>query len=85
MIYYLKGEIYLKPEFNLSTEKKQEMIGVIQLYYEQEQGEKLGNMKAMFLLDFIIEKLAPDFYNIGVEDCHQYMTMKIDDMFEIQK
>lgn len=75
----------MKPKFSLTKEQKDEMIAHIQAYYEKEQGEHIGNMKAMLILDFFIHKIAPTFYNIGVEDAHAYMTMKIDDMFEIQK
>lgn len=71
--------------FDLKKEKKDEMIGLIQTYFKEEQEEELGNLQAMLFLDFIIEKLAPEFYNLGVEDSHNYLTDKIDDIFEIQK
>src|SRR5690625_7664922 len=82
---YLKGGRDVKSNYNLSAEEKQEMIGFIQHYYEQQQGETIGNMDAMFLLDFIMEKLAPVFYNRGVEDSYQYMAMKIEDLIEDRK
>lgn len=75
----------MEPIFELSKEQKDKMIGLIQAYFEKEQDEKIGNLQAMLLLDFVIEKLAPTFYNLGVEDSYHYMTEKIDDIFEIQK
>lgn len=75
----------MKPTFQLSKEQKDHMIELIQAYFKEEQGEEIGNLKAMLFLDFIIEKLAPEFYNLGVEDSYQYMTEKIEDIFEIQK
>lgn len=75
----------MKPIFELSKEQKDDMTELLRKYFKEEQGEEIGNLQAMLLLDFIIEKLAPAFYNLGVEDSHQYMTEKIDDMFEIQK
>lgn len=75
----------MKPVFNMSKEQKENMIHLLQEYFMEEHGEEIGNLKAMLLLDFIMEKLAPAFYNFGIEDSHQYMTEKIDDLFEIQK
>lgn len=85
MINFIRGIKLMKPEFELTKEQKDDMIHLIQAYYEKEQGEMIGNMKAMLILDFFMEALAPTFYNLGVEDAHAYMTMKLDDIFEIQK
>lgn len=71
--------------FKLSKEKKDEMLELIQIYFKEELDEEIGTLKAMLILDFIMEKLAPAFYNLGIEDSHHYMTDKIDDIFEIQK
>ncbi len=75
----------MKSTFELSKEKKDKMIVSIQEYFEKEQAKEIGNLQAMLLLDFIMEKLAPEFYNLGVEDSYRYLTEKIDDIFEIQK
>ncbi|MFD2044859.1 DUF2164 domain-containing protein [Ornithinibacillus salinisoli] len=75
----------MKPKFELSNEQKDEMVQMIQAYFIEEQNEEIGNLKAMLILDFIMEKLAPVFYNQGVEDSHRYMAQKLDDIFEIQK
>ena len=85
MLYYLKRDCKMKQAFNLSKEQKENMIYLLQGYFKDEQGEEIGNLQAMLLLDFIIDKLAPEFYNLGVEDSHQYLTEKMDDIFEIQK
>lgn len=74
----------MKHTFNLSKEERDQMIAHIQTYYE-EQGEPIGELKAILILDFFIEKLAPFYYNQGVKDAHEYMTAKIDDLFEIEK
>ena len=75
----------MKPTFSLTKEQKDNMIELIRAYFKEEQGEEIGNLQAMLLLDFIIKKLAPEFYNLGVEDSHYYMTERLDDIFEIQK
>lgn len=71
--------------FELTKEKREDMVGLIQLYHEKEVGEPIGNLAAMLLLDFFMDKLAPLFYNLGVEDSHAYMMTKMEDIFEIQK
>ena len=37
------------------------------------------------MLDFILENLAPEFYNQGVEDAHAYMQDAIGDVLSIRK
>ncbi|MUK88956.1 DUF2164 family protein [Ornithinibacillus sp. L9] len=75
----------MKPRFEFTKEQKDEMVQMIQVYYLEERNEEIGNLAAMLLLEFFMEKLAPIFYNQGVEDSHQYISQKLDDLFEIQK
>lgn len=75
----------MKTRFELSQKQKDEMIDQIQTHFSQEKGEEIGNLEGMLWLDFFIEKLAPYFYNLGIEDSHTYMLEKIEDLFEIQK
>lgn len=75
----------MKPKFDLTKEQKEEMVGLIQGYFEKERDEDIGNLAAMLILEFFMEELAPVFYNIGVEDSHTYMTEKMEDLFGIQK
>ncbi|MBP1970745.1 uncharacterized protein (DUF2164 family) [Virgibacillus natechei] len=75
----------MKPKFELTKDQKNEMVGLIQGYFEKERNEQIGNLAAMLMLDFFMEELAPVFYNKGVEDSHAHMTEKLDDIFEIQK
>lgn len=72
-------------KFELSKEKKEFMITSIQSYFLNERDMELGDLAASMVLDFFIEKLAPEFYNQGVEDAHKYMLEKVEDMLGIQK
>ena len=71
--------------FNLTDEMKTVLLDAIKQYYAEEKGEAIGDLAAMLLLDFFTEKLAPVFYNLGVEDAHAFLHAKLDDVFEIQK
>lgn len=72
-------------QIKLSKEKREDMIALIKAYFLRERDEELGDLASGFFLDFIIEKLAPDFYNQGVWDAYTYINVKIEDLLEIQK
>jgi uncharacterized protein (DUF2164 family) len=45
----------------------------------------LGELASSLILDFIIDELAPEFYNQGVEDSYTYMNDKLEDLLGIKK
>jgi uncharacterized protein (DUF2164 family) len=69
-------------KIELAKQEKQEMINLIKDYFYNERDEDLA---VDLILDFFIEKLAPRFYNKGIDDAYQFMSGKIDDIFELQK
>ena len=72
-------------KIELNKDKKDYMIAAIKEYFLNEREENLGDLAAALILDFFIEKLAPEIYNQGVQDSYIYMTEKVQDLFEIQK
>lgn len=75
----------MKREIELSKEKKAKMIEEIKTYFSKERGEDLGDLAAMLILDFVIDKLGPEIYNQGVYDAHLYMSGAAEDLLGIQK
>lgn len=71
--------------FKLEKEVKDEMCDYIKEYFLEERGEEIGDLAALMVLEFFIEKLGPHFYNLGVQDSYQYMSQKLEDLFEIEK
>jgi uncharacterized protein (DUF2164 family) len=69
----------------IAKERWEDMVIAIKIYFSQERGEEIGDLKAKLMLDFIIEKLAPEFYNQGVRDSCHYMNDMIEDVLAIQK
>ncbi|MCD1293640.1 DUF2164 domain-containing protein [Methanocella sp. CWC-04] len=69
----------------LTKEKRDDMISVIKDYFLKERDEKIGDLAAGLILEFIIEKLAPEFYNQGVYDSYKFMENNIEDLLSIQK
>lgn len=69
----------------ITKEKRADMIAAIKSYHSKEREEEIGDLAAGLMLDFIIERLAPEFYNQGVYDSYKYMEDKIEDLLLIQK
>ncbi len=69
----------------ISKENRKAMIALIKIFFLNEREEDLGDLSAMMILDFFIEKLAPEFYNQGVSDSYKYLNNKIEDLlFDLQ-
>lgn len=69
----------------LSKEKKRRNDFFNKNYFLEERGEELGDLASGLILRFIIEELAPEFYNQGVYDSYKYMNDRIEDLLSIQK
>ncbi len=74
-----------KNEIRLTKEKREEIITLIKNYFSKERGEEIGHLASSLILDFIIDKIAPEFYNQGVYDSYEYLSDRLDDMLAIQK
>ena len=75
----------MKAKFELSKDKKNNMISEIKSYFAKERDLDLGDLASALILDFFIEKLAQEFYNQGVEDSYKYMSGSLEDLLGIQK
>lgn len=72
-----------KNKIIIEKNKKLEMAEAIKNYFFYEREEELGDLASVLILDFIIEKLAPEFYNQGVYDAYLYMKEKNEDLLSI--
>lgn len=73
-----------KDKIKLNKEKEGNMIFAIKKYFVTERDEELGDLAASMILDFIIEELAPEFYNQGVYDSYQYFMERCEDLLSIE-
>jgi uncharacterized protein (DUF2164 family) len=64
--------------------KKEQLIEEIKKYFFNESGENIGNLMARMILEFFIETIGPTIYNQGVNDAHNYMKNKLDEVFELE-
>jgi uncharacterized protein (DUF2164 family) len=69
----------------VSKERRDELVGEIKNYFLKERDEEIGDLAAGLFLDFILDKLAPEFYNQGVFDSHRYMQDATEDLLSIRK
>jgi len=74
-----------KPNITLTKERREDMISAIKDYFSSEREEDLGDLAAGMILDFFMEKLAPEMYNQGVYDAHRYMAEAAEDLLALQK
>lgn len=70
----------MKPRIQLSKEKRDFLIASIKEFFRNEREEEIGDLAAILLLDFFMEKLAPAVYNQGIQDCVALFKEKLDDL-----
>ena len=71
--------------FPVDEDTKRRMMEEIKRYFRDERGEELGDLAALLMLEFFAEKLAPQFYNYGIQDAHEFMAQRLEDVFELNK
>jgi uncharacterized protein (DUF2164 family) len=74
----------MKEKIKLTKEKRDEMICAIKDYFSNEREEDLGDLASNLMLNFIIEELAPEFYNQGVYDSYKYINDRSEDVLSLQ-
>lgn len=61
----------------IAKDKRNEVISSLQRYFEANMEEKIGNMTADMLLDFLLEELGPVIYNKAVSDVQTRLQSRI--------
>jgi uncharacterized protein (DUF2164 family) len=74
-----------KNSVTVTKEKRDEMVLAIKNYFLNERDEEIGDLRAGLMLDFILEELAPEFYNQGVSDSYTYIHDTMEDLLSIRK
>lgn len=64
----------------LSKELRRKLIAAIKSYFLENHDEEIGDLKAGFLLDFFMKKLAPPIYNQAIKDAQAYFQQKVEDL-----
>jgi len=61
----------------LTKEARQEAIASIERWFEEERGERIGNIAAGALLGFLLEEIGPSIYNRAVDDVQKRLGARI--------
>lgn len=74
----------MRNRLKLSKDQKEQMVSLVKEYFLKERDEEIGDLAAMLFLDFLIAKIAPVFYNLGVQDCIEFIKEKLDDLYGLE-
>lgn len=74
---------------DFSNKEKDAMVEKLQVYFEKELDQDLGQFDAEFLLDFVSKELGAYFYNRGLHDARAVLENKLstidEDLYAIEK
>lgn len=70
-------------KIELSKEQEAKAINEIMNYFEKERDEELGNMEALLILSFFLEKVGPLVYNCAVTDAEKLMQKKSEELYDL--
>ena len=60
--------------------QRADAIASIQRYFDTELEQKIGNIQAGALLNFMLEEIGPSVYNRGVADAQERMQMRVSEL-----
>jgi uncharacterized protein (DUF2164 family) len=66
----------------LSREQKEQLAGDIKHWFQEERGERLGDLAAELLVDLVQERAAKHWYNKGVLDAQICLRDRTDRMLD---
>lgn len=70
----------------LKKEVRDELIKSIQRYFEEEMEDKIGNIAAGDLLQFVLGEVGPIVYNKAVSDVQERLQIRVSELeFEIHE
>jgi len=76
-------------EIEFTREEKDVICRKIQLYFQEELDQEIGQFDAGFLLDFFAEEIGAYFYNRGLYDAQAILQSRLENIgeaiYEIEK
>ena len=70
----------LKMQIKLSDDRKREIIGHLQKFYQGEFDEPLSEFRANLILELFMKSLCPAVYNQAVQDTRAHLQRVLDDL-----
>jgi uncharacterized protein (DUF2164 family) len=64
----------------LFKETQKTLVASIQRYFAEHMDEEIGDLKAMLLLDFVLQEVGPSVYNQAITDAQAHMLERVNDL-----
>lgn len=71
-------------KLTLPQEQRTQIVEAIKEYHLNQREEEIGDLSAILLLDFFTEKLAPTYYNLGINDAKAMLLQKLEDLHGLE-
>jgi uncharacterized protein (DUF2164 family) len=64
----------------LSKQEAEEVVHSLRKYFREELEQEIPEMRARFLLEYVLKEIAPYAYNKGVKDAESHLRATIEDL-----
>lgn len=71
-------------KIELTPAIKERIIYDIQEFFAKEREEHIGNIESERLLEFMMKKVGPMFYNQAIFDAHSFMEDKVQEVYLLE-
>jgi uncharacterized protein (DUF2164 family) len=68
------------PPIVLSDDARKHAVGSLRRYFQAELDQEIGELKATFLLDYLLAELGPAVYNAAIADAQAFFTERTADL-----
>jgi len=80
-----RKEVGIMKQIELNSQVRAQCIAEIKSFFLTERDEDISDFQAGALLDFILKNLGPKMYNQAINDAHQLMSSKVDELYTLEK
>ena len=64
----------------LPREVRQQAVQSIERYFDEELGQRIGNIQAGAMLNFFLQEIAPSVYNQAVRDAQEQLLGRVQEL-----
>ena len=64
----------------LPKEARAQAIASIERWFQEERGERVGNIAASALLGYVLQEIGPSIYNQAVADVQERLQMRVSEL-----
>lgn len=64
----------------LPKEVRAQAVASIERYFIEHMEERIGNIQAAALLNYVLEEIGPSIYNQAIADAQERLRMRIDEL-----